>query len=72
VATDLPVLRRVLTHGHNALLVPPDDPAALRVALEQLAAQPVLAGQLAANARADAAQHTWLRRAEKILGTLND
>ncbi len=72
VATDLPALRRVLTHGHNALLVPPDDSAALRAALEHLAAQPALAGHLAANARADAAQHTWLRRAEKILETLND
>ncbi|HYM04498.1 MAG TPA: glycosyltransferase family 4 protein [Stellaceae bacterium] len=37
VATDVPGCREIARGGVNALLVPPDDPAALAAALEQLA-----------------------------------
>ena len=38
VATDVPGCREIARDGENALLVPPDDPAALATALERLAA----------------------------------
>jgi glycosyltransferase involved in cell wall biosynthesis len=40
VATDVPGCRAVVDHGHNGLLVPPRDAAALADALRQLLADP--------------------------------
>lgn len=68
VASDLPSLREVLTHGENAYLVPPDDPAALATGLRKLLADPPLAGRLAANARCAVARRTWQARARQITG----
>ena len=45
--------------GENALLVPPDDEAALTAALSRLAGDAELAGRLAAGGRAQAARHSW-------------
>ncbi len=42
VATDVPGCREIARAGVNALLVPPDDPAALAHAIEQLARDPAL------------------------------
>jgi glycosyltransferase involved in cell wall biosynthesis len=42
VATDVPGCREIARQGQNALLVPPDDPAALADALDQLAHDPDL------------------------------
>ena len=51
VASDLPSLREVLRHEHNALLVPPDDNAALAAAIERLLGDHELAARLARTAR---------------------
>lgn len=66
VASDLPATREVLTHGDNALLVPPDDPRSLGLAVERLAADDDLARRLAAAGRASVAGRTWARRAANI------
>jgi glycosyltransferase involved in cell wall biosynthesis len=70
VASDLPALREVLTHEDTALLVPPDDPAALARALTRLADDPTLAASLAARARALAPGFTWSARAARLEAAL--
>lgn len=67
VATDLPALREVLRDGENALLVPPDDAAALETGLKRLLADDPLAARIAAQARRDAEMYTWDRRARVIM-----
>ncbi|MBI5054698.1 MAG: glycosyltransferase family 4 protein [Chloroflexi bacterium] len=71
VASDLPALRYVLTHGENALLATPDDEGALRDSFDQLLKDESLRERLAANARATAERSTWLTRAKKILECAN-
>jgi glycosyltransferase involved in cell wall biosynthesis len=68
VASDIAVLREVLTHEVNALLAPPDDRDAWARALLRLQADPQLRSTLAETAnRAFRAQHTWRGRAQQIL-----
>jgi len=54
-AIPLPELR----HGENILLVPPDDPAALAVAIARLAADPALQQRLGDGARELSRQFSW-------------
>jgi glycosyltransferase involved in cell wall biosynthesis len=73
VATDLPSTAEVVADGETALLVPPGDPMALRVAVERLRADPALGARLAAAARARVmAEYTWSARAWRILAALGD
>ncbi len=51
VATDVPGCREIAQAGENALLVPPDDPAALATALETLATDTALRTRFAAASR---------------------
>jgi glycosyltransferase involved in cell wall biosynthesis len=51
VATDVPGCRVIARDGVNALLVPPDDPAALADAIDMLARDPVLRQTFAAAGR---------------------
>ncbi len=67
VASDLPSLREVLD-GNNALLAPPDDPAALAAALERLMGDPDLAARLARNGLETARKYTWANRALGLTG----
>ena len=67
VATDLPSARLVLRDGENALLAPPDDPAALAAALSKLLDEPTLRKRIAARAKADVTPITWSARASRIL-----
>ena len=71
VASDLPSLREVLRHEHNALLVPPDDNAALAAAIERLLGDHELAARLARTARNEVADCTWNRRAARIVDFLD-
>jgi glycosyltransferase involved in cell wall biosynthesis len=70
VASDLPAIREILTHERTALLVPPDDPAALAAALERLAADADLAASLGQAARMLAARYTWAQRASRLEAAL--
>lgn len=67
IASDLPPLREVLSHGENALLVPPDDLQAWTASVERLSREPGLAMRLAERARQDVLDHTWDTRARSIL-----
>jgi glycosyltransferase involved in cell wall biosynthesis len=59
VATRRPVVGEYLTHGESALLVPPEDPTALRAAVATLLDDPELAQALGkAGRRRVAARHT--------------
>jgi glycosyltransferase involved in cell wall biosynthesis len=67
VASDLPSLREVLRHGHNAYLVAPDDPVALAAGLLAVLGNPHLAARLAEQARRDVEGHTWAARARGVV-----
>jgi glycosyltransferase involved in cell wall biosynthesis len=68
VATDLTVFRETLTDRESALLVPPNDAAALGDALTELAQSPGLRERLAATVRAmDFGEQSWLSIAEKTM-----
>ena len=66
VASDLPSIREVLRDGDNAMLVPAGNPPALTAAIRRLKDDPALAAKIAAQARADAVDYTWDRRAERL------
>ncbi|MEJ2405968.1 MAG: glycosyltransferase family 4 protein [Candidatus Thiodiazotropha sp.] len=66
IASDIPPLREILTHGRNALLADPKDPAAWQAAVEQLRNNPDLAMGLAHQARQDARAYDWPHRAAGI------
>ena len=66
VASDLPSVRETLSDGKNALLVPPNDPAALAAAVRRLLDDPELRGRLTAQALADVAAYTWAERGRKL------
>ena len=67
IASDLPALGPVLTHGTNAWLCPPDTTQPFTQAVEHLAASPELRQSLARNALATAREYSWDRRVERIL-----
>jgi glycosyltransferase involved in cell wall biosynthesis len=72
VASDLPVLREVLTDGHEALLVPAGDPGAWEGALRRLT-DPGLRDELAGRAFATfESRHTWAGRARSVLADLRE
>jgi glycosyltransferase involved in cell wall biosynthesis len=66
VATDLPPVRAVATHGEDALLARANDPAALAVALARLLGDEALAARLGAAARRRAATFAWPVRAARL------
>jgi glycosyltransferase involved in cell wall biosynthesis len=66
IASDLPVLRELLEHEKNALLVDPEDPEAWICAVRRLQTDPELACRLAQSARESAREFTWEKRAEHI------
>ena len=71
VASDLPSLREILNHT-NAVLVHPDDPAALARGIKQLLLNPAEAHSLALHARELVEQYTWEARASRITDFLHD
>jgi len=72
VASDLPSLRELLEDGIDAVLVPPDDPAALAEGIARLAGDPTLRARLGARLSSRAAQHTWDARADRILDWMEE
>jgi glycosyltransferase involved in cell wall biosynthesis len=70
VASDLPTVREVLADGDNALLVPPEDPAALAAAIRRLLVNPGLADRLRRTAYEQVRSYTWQKRAARIIEAL--
>jgi glycosyltransferase involved in cell wall biosynthesis len=71
LCSDLPVLREIIQHGRNGLLLPANDPEAWLGALQRLMADPLERKRLGANAYDDfLAQHTWERRATRVIDYL--
>ena len=68
VCSDIPVLREVLEHGHNALLCDPDNLNEWTDALSELLSDSETARRIAGNAKADCLQkYTWSMRAENVI-----
>lgn len=65
-ASDLPSIREIVNE-RNALLVSPDDPAALADGIRRLLDDPALGERLATQAFADVREYTWEKRAKKIV-----
>jgi glycosyltransferase involved in cell wall biosynthesis len=71
IASDLPVLREVLKHKYNALMVPPDDVGQWKAALLQLMNDSELRQRLGAQARDDLEKkYTWKVRAQNVLADI--
>jgi glycosyltransferase involved in cell wall biosynthesis len=68
ICSDLPVLREVIEHERNGLLVAPNDPEAWAASLRRLLGDFSLRERLARTAHADfLSRHTWRQRASKVL-----
>jgi glycosyltransferase involved in cell wall biosynthesis len=59
VSTNVGGIPYLLEHEYDALLVPPDDPAAMATAVHRLLTEPGLAERLSRNARRKAEQFDW-------------
>jgi glycosyltransferase involved in cell wall biosynthesis len=68
IASNLPVLREVLAHNKNCLLVEPDDLNGWMSCISKLKADPGLSSRLASQAFQDlVSNYTWSKRAESII-----
>ncbi len=67
VASDLPVIREVLTHEKNAWLVQAGSDRALADGIKAMLTNEGLARHLARQARDDVQQNAWRERASKIM-----
>jgi glycosyltransferase involved in cell wall biosynthesis len=73
VVTARTLLEEYVTDGENALVVPAEDPAALRAAIERVLGDRALAARLGGAARARvAAEHTTRGFAGRLAGVLAD
>mgnify|MGYP000055946428 CR=1 FL=1 len=70
LASDLPSIRGAVTHEHDALLLPDNDPAAWINAIKRLQHDRDLAQRLATNAKQNAAKYDWSARAKGILDAI--
>jgi len=72
VASDVPVLREVLTDRVNAILVAPENVDGWVAAIKELAADANLRANIGRRARKDfLAEYTWRSRAGKVLGMIS-
>ncbi|MGE0449666.1 MAG: glycosyltransferase family 4 protein [Vicinamibacterales bacterium] len=72
LCSDLPVLREVIEHGRNGVLLPPSDAAAWAAALRDLIGNPSERARLGAAARTGfLSRHTWQQRASRVLEGLS-
>jgi glycosyltransferase involved in cell wall biosynthesis len=67
VASDLPSIREIFDNEVDAILVTPDEPAALARGIRRLMEDPALGERLAAAAREKVRRFTWTARAANIL-----
>ncbi len=61
VSTNVGGLPQLLTHDHDALLVPAGDAGAMAAAIRRILNEPGLAAKLSRNARRTAEKHSWDR-----------
>jgi glycosyltransferase involved in cell wall biosynthesis len=66
VTSDLPAIREILDEK-TAVFVLPDNQASLEQGILKVLNEEEFAGQIAGNARKEVLNHTWEKRAEKIL-----
>lgn len=66
VASDIPSIREIV-NDRNAVLVPPDDALALAAAIKALIHDRARGEGLAAQAFRDVSEHTWQKRAARIV-----
>ncbi len=66
LASDLPVIREILNET-NSVLLPPGDVDSWAAALETLMSDPGQRNWLAAHAKEDASQYSWVTRAARVL-----
>ncbi|MGO9013653.1 MAG: glycosyltransferase family 4 protein [Dissulfurispiraceae bacterium] len=71
VASDIEAFREVLVHQVNAMLVHPNDPEALASVIKSLLQNTAMVKNISVQARKDAADFTYERRVEKILGLIS-
>lgn len=71
IASDLPAVGEVLSHGENGYLVAADNPAAWAMAIEHLLGEPALCESLGRQARADARAYGWAERGINCLNLIN-
>lgn len=72
VASNLPSLREILTHGTDAWLVAPDSVEELAAGLKNLLGDEALRARLSAAFRARSAEHTWDARAQRLVRWMGD
>jgi glycosyltransferase involved in cell wall biosynthesis len=72
VASDVPALRELLSHGEDAWLVAPDEPRALAAGIRALAGDAALRARFAKHFRARASAHTWDARARRLLAWMGE
>ena len=72
VASDLPSLREILTDGSAAVMVPPDDPAALAEAARALLDDPGRGERLARRAGEEVGRYDWSARGRDVARFLRD
>ena len=72
VATDTEPVREIAKYGRDALLVPPNDPAALARGIEVVLNDADLAARLGTAARQTASRYSWDRRAAALESFLMD
>ena len=67
VASNLPSLREIIVHDETALLVQPDNPSSLAIAIQRLESDSHLSSRLVDNATVLVSKHTWSGRSQRIL-----
>lgn len=67
VASHLPAIMEVLRHGENALLGEPGDPKSIAENIRRVLNDGDLSARIATQAYADVREHTWTKRAARIL-----
>jgi glycosyltransferase involved in cell wall biosynthesis len=72
VAPDLPDIREILKHKHNAVLVPPDSPKIAAQVIKKLLSDENLQEQISKNALLNSRRYTWEGRAARIFSFLQD
>ena len=71
IVSDLPVIREVLEHKHNALLVDPEDVESWVQAIEYIQNNPKIASAMADRAYSEyLKRYTWSARTKNIFAKL--